>query len=221
MADGPERTVLIVDDHQVVRSGLRQLIGSEPGLTVCGEAKDATTAQQQVEQHDPDLVLLDLSLEGSLNGIELTRQLQSRHPDLQVLILSMHDEALYAERALNAGAAGYVMKRAPGEGILQAIRHVLSGRRYVSKRIAEKQSSGEAGQLNGGASTVSQLSDRELEIFQLLGRGFAPRHIAEKLFLSVKTIETHRRHIKQKLNLDSASELTRYAIQWYKDQESL
>ena len=221
MADGPERTILIVDDHQVVRSGLRQLIGSEPGLTICGEAKDAATAQQQVEEHHPDLILLDLSLEGGLNGIELIRQLHSRDPDLRVLILSMHDEALYAERALGAGAEGYVMKRAPSEELLQAIRRVLSGKRYVSKRMAERQSFS-AGRSPGAASTpLSRLSDRELEVFRLLGNGYAPRHIAEKLFLSVKTIETHRRHIKQKLNLDSASELTRYAVQWYKDQESV
>lgn len=212
-----KRRILIVDDHSVVRRGLRQLVSEEADLAAPWEASTAGEALHLVSQHAPDLVLTDVTLEGA-NGIELVKQLQAHHPDLPVLVISMHDEKLYAERALAAGARGYVMKRIPDEEMLQAIRQVLAGRVYVSEEVRARLFPLEAGHVPSEVSSpVERLSDRELEVFLLLGQGYAPRHIADELCVSVKTVESHRQHLKKKLNLESSAELTRYAIEWHKE----
>lgn len=212
-----ERQILIVDDHSVVRRGLRQLVNEESDLAAPWEAETAGEALHLVSQHAPDLVLVDVTLEGA-SGIELVKQLQAHHPELPVLVISMHDEKLYAERALAAGARGYVMKRTPDEEMLDAIRQVLSGRVHVSEEVRSRLFPLEAGFAPTEVSSpVERLSDRELEVFLLLGQGYAPRHIADELCVSVKTVESHRQHLKKKLNLESSAELTRYAIEWHKE----
>lgn len=216
--DRKPRRVLIVDDHPIVRNGLGQLIGQEDDLTVCGEASDAIEALECARALKPDLVLVDISLGGS-NGIELTKTMRERCPDVAVLVLSMHDESLYAERALRAGAKGYVMKQEAAETVLKAIRKVLQGGLYVSESVAarllQEFVEGSSEPSRGG---VEALSDRELEVFELIGGGIATRDIATKLRLSVKTIETHRAHIKQKLNLKSGTELLHHAVHWSENE---
>ncbi|MEN6427239.1 MAG: response regulator transcription factor [Phycisphaerales bacterium] len=209
-----KRTVLIVDDHPIVRQGLAQLINQEHDLVVCGQAEDAHEAMQAVRESQPDMVIVDISLKDT-SGVELIKDLQVQHPDLPVLTLSMHDEAVYGERALRAGARGYIMKQEATEKVVTAIRRVLAGEIYVSDGMAAKMVSklvGGVGKKTG--SLVERLSDRELEVFRMLGEGYNTREMAEKLHLSVKTIETYRAHIKDKLALQDASELLRSAIQW-------
>ena len=209
-----ESKILIVDDHPIVRRGLAELINREENLMVCGQAEDAYDAMEAIKTLKPDLVIVDISLKEK-SGIEVIKDIKSRYPTLTVLILSMHDESLYAERALRAGAKGYIMKQEATEKVITAIRKVLSGQVYVSNRMAARM----VGKFVGGgpdvgASEIDRLSDRELEVFCLIGQGHGTREIAEKLHLSVKTIETYRAHIKEKLNLTSAAELLRYAIRW-------
>jgi DNA-binding NarL/FixJ family response regulator len=209
-----KRTVLIVDDHPIVRQGLAQLINQEHDLVVCAQAEDAHEAMRAVRESQPDMVIVDISLKGA-SGVELIKDLQVQRPDLPILTLSMHDEAVYGERALRAGARGYIMKQEATEKVVTAIRRVLAGEVYVSDGMAAKMVS----KLVGGASKktgspVERLSDRELEVFRMLGEGYNTREMAEKLHLSVKTIETYRAHIKDKLALQDASELLRSAIQW-------
>lgn len=218
MSDTPHR-LLIVDDHSVVRRGLQQLIDEQSDLAASWTVATATDALELVSEHQPDLALIDVSLENG-SGIELVKQLHAYHSELPVLMVSMHDETLYAERALAAGAQGYIMKEAPDKEMLQAVRRVLEGRIYVSEEVRKrlfplgKGQSALEERSSGARSPVGRLSDRELEVFLLLGRGFAPRHIAEKLSVSVKTVESHRRHLKEKLNLEGSAELTRYAVEW-------
>ena len=211
---GGKRTVLIVDDHPIVRQGLAQLINQEKDLEVCGQAEDAHGAIQAIREHDPDLVIVDISLRDT-SGVDLIKDLRIQYPDLPILTLSMYDEAVYGERALRAGARGYVMKQEAIEKVVTAIRRVLAGEVYVSDEMAAKMLS----KLVGGASKkpsspIESLSDRELEVFRMIGEGFNTREMAERLHLSVKTIETYRAHIKEKLALQDASELLRSAIQW-------
>lgn len=209
-----KRTILIVEDHPIVRQGLAQMVNHEKDLTVCGAAEDPKQAVEQIELLQPELVLLDISLKGG-NGIELLKNIKVRFPKTLILMLSMHDEALYAVRALRAGASGYVMKQEATEKVLTAIRHVLNGEIYLSDRMEKKMMQ----QLVGGRSSrtgspLEDLSDRELEVFGLIGQGHGTRQIAEQLHLSIKTIESHRAHIKEKLNLRNANELVQHAIQW-------
>ncbi|NLH40273.1 MAG: response regulator transcription factor [Planctomycetes bacterium] len=209
-----KRTVLIVDDHPIVRQGLTQLINQESDLLVCGQAEDAHDAIAAIRQFHPDMVIVDISLKDT-SGVELIKDLKVQFPELPVLTLSMHDEAVYGERALRAGARGYIMKQEATEKVVTAIRRVLAGEVYVSDGMAAKMVS----KLVGGvskkpASPIESLSDRELEVFRMIGEGFNTREMAEKLHLSVKTIETYRAHIKDKLALQDASELLRSAIQW-------
>jgi len=209
-----KRTVLIVDDHPIVRQGLAMLINQEQDLVVCGQAEDAHEAMRAVRESEPDMVIVDISLKET-SGVELIKDLQVQHPDLPILTLSMHDEAVYGERALRAGARGYIMKQEATEKVVTAIRRVLEGEIYVSDGMAAKMVSKlvvGAGKRTG--SPVERLSDRELEVFRMLGEGYNTREMAEKLHLSVKTIETYRAHIKDKLGLQDASELLRSAIQW-------
>jgi DNA-binding NarL/FixJ family response regulator len=206
--------ILLVDDHPIVRQGLSEMINQERDLFVCGTAEDVHRALDALEKVGPDLVIADISLKGS-NGIELLKNIKVRYPRTLVLVLSMHDESLYAVRALRAGAAGYIMKQEATDKVLTAIRQVLSGEIYLSERMEKKMMH----QLVGGraartGSPIEDLSDRELEVFGLIGQGHGTRQIAEELHLSIKTIESHRAHIKEKLNLRNATELVQHAIQW-------
>ena len=213
----PKKTknrILLVDDHPIVRQGLSEMINQARDLAVCGTAEDLHGALDAIDGLKPDLVVVDISLRGS-NGIELLKNIKVRFPKLQVLVLSMHDESLYAVRALRAGAGGYIMKQEATENVLTAIRQVLSGEIYLSNQMEKRMMH----QLIGGrtartGSPIEDLSDRELEVFGLIGQGRGTRQIAEELHLSVKTIESHRAHIKEKLNLKSAAELVQHAIQW-------
>lgn len=206
--------ILIVDDHPLLRQGISLLIAQEKDMVVCGEADDGQRAMQAMEETAPDIIILDISLKGT-NGIELLKNIKAVRPDVLVLILSMHDETVYAQRALHAGAAGYVMKAEASEKVLTAIRKVLSGEVYLSEKLGTRMLT----RMVGGRSAImrspiEELSDRELEIFGLIGQGHGTRPIAEKLGLSVKTVESHRAHIKEKLNLKNATELVHHAIQW-------
>jgi DNA-binding NarL/FixJ family response regulator len=206
--------VLLVDDHPVVRQGLARLINDEADLCVCGEADSVAVALEMIAKLEPDLAVIDISM-GGTDGIELIKELKATRPGLLALVLSMHDESLYAERVLRAGAKGYVTKQEAAEKVLTAIRKVLAGEVYVSERIASRLLKAVAGSRQDAAqSPLDRLSDRELQVFRLIGGGMSVREIADKLFLSVKTIETHREHIKEKLNLKSSSELLRYAVQF-------
>jgi DNA-binding NarL/FixJ family response regulator len=212
--NGSKHRILLVDDHPIVRQGLAEMIDQERDLQVCGTAEDVHKALDALEKVKPDLVIADISLKGS-NGIELLKNIKVRYPRTLVLVLSMHDESLYAVRALRAGAAGYIMKQEATEKVLTAIRQVLTGEIYLSEKMEKKMMH----QLVGGrtartGSPIEDLSDRELEVFGLIGQGHGTRQIAEELHLSIKTIESHRAHIKEKLNLRTATELVQHAIQW-------
>jgi DNA-binding NarL/FixJ family response regulator len=217
-AASPKKQVLIVDDHPMMRQGLVQLIGLEPDLAVCGEAENAGVALDAIGTLKPDLVLADISLPGK-NGLELIKDFQTIQPGLPVLVISMHDESLYAERVLRAGGRGYIMKQEGGKKLMQAIRQVLDGKIYVSEKMSADILEIFSGRRAGAESSpLEKLTDREFEIFQLIGQGQRTRDIAEKLHLSVKTVDAHRANIKTKLKLNSATELVRYAVRWAESQ---
>lgn len=217
--DENKMQILIVDDHPVVRDGLTTIINHEQDLNVCGEADNAQHALKAVDELKPDLVVIDISLKDS-DGIELTKSIKARHPNLLVIVLSVHDESVYAERALLAGAKAYLMKDAVSENVVKAIRTVLSGEIYVSNTISKKFLHKIAQDKAGTAKTpIESLSDREFEIFRLIGEGLKASQIARQLHLSIKTIETYRSRIKEKLNLPNAAELLQYAIKWAKNQD--
>lgn len=205
--------ILIVDDHPLVRAGLVLRISSEPDLEVCGQAASEEEGLALVNTSEPELVLIDISLRSG-NGIELIKQIKSKHPKVKMLVISGFDESLYAERALRAGASGYLNKQQSDENVMQAIRTVLDGQRYVSPAIANRLIGQALGNSDESQSTVDRLSDRELEIFRLIGQGLTSSSIANRLFLSTHTIDTHRENIKRKLGLANGSELTRAAVQW-------
>ncbi|MEX2382709.1 MAG: response regulator transcription factor [Opitutales bacterium] len=212
------KKILIVDDHPMMREGLAQLISREKDLSVCGEAEDAAPALDAVEKLNPDLVLIDITLTRK-NGIELIKDIHAIRPDLLTLVISMHDEALYAERVLRAGGSGYIMKQEGGKRIMQAIRTVLSGQIYVSEKVSSKILdifSGRKSQTE--AAPVQRLSDRELEIFHLVGEAKSTKEIAERLNISRKTVEVHKANIKKKLNLKTSYELVSYAARWLASQ---
>src|SRR6202167_1510526 len=208
-----KKTVFIVDDHPLLRQGLALLVNRERDLAVCGEAEEAPTAMKALAAARPDIVIADISLNGP-DGLDLLKNLRILYPDLPVLILSMHDESIYAERALRARANGYIMKQEATEKVLVAVRRILGGDIYLSDRMANKllhqYVSGASADMN---SRLSSLSDRELEVFRLIGEGRSTRQIAEKLHLSIKTVETYQAHIKEKLSLNSGRELVQHAIQ--------
>lgn len=207
------KTIFIVDDHPIVHQGLSELINHEPDLTVCGHAEDAHQAMSAIKKLEPCMVIVDISLKKK-NGMELIKDIKAQYPGLPMLTLSMHDETLYAERALRAGARGYIMKAEATENVVTAIRRVLDNKLYVSERIAERMMHRMVGiRCDTAGSPLDCLSDRELEVLLLIGQGHGSRQIAEKLYLSIKTIETYRAHIKEKLNLSNAAELLRYGIQ--------
>jgi DNA-binding NarL/FixJ family response regulator len=206
--------IFIVDDHPLVRSGFHRLIAAEPGLSVCCEAGSLAEALEQLGAHEPDLAIVDVSLpDGS--GLELIKRMRGRTPHMRVLVASMHDEDLLAERALRAGAMGYINKQEAAEQVIGAIQQILAGHVYVSSRVTERLLRGVTGKAETvQTSAVECLSNRELEVFEFIGRGLGTVDIAEKLHLSVKTIETYRANIKKKLRLTSAAELSRSAIHW-------
>ena len=206
--------IMVVDDHPIVRQGLTQLISSEQGLEVCAEASDAAEALKLLAETRPDLIIVDISL-NSGNGIELIKQIKVRDENVRMLVSSMHDESLFAERALRAGAMGYINKAETTDKVFDAIRQVLAGKIYLSARMTDRmlcRAIGSEEHLSG--SPIDSLSDRELEVFELIGQGLTTRQIAAKLHLSPKTVETYRENIKSKLNLNNATELTRHAVQW-------
>ncbi len=210
-----KRKVLVVDDHPIVREGLAQMINREPDLSVCGDACGMHEALQLIESSRPDILIVDISLDGP-DGLDLLKHIRTQDPGLPVLILSMHDESIYAERALRAGANGYIMKQEATDNVLDALRRILNHEVYVSPRIANKMLQ----QFVGGSATdkrhslVDDLSDRELEVLRLIGAGHGTRQIAEELHLSVKTVETYQAHLKEKLALRNSRELVQYATRW-------
>jgi len=219
-APATAKRILIVDDHPMMRQGLAQLIGNEPDLIVCCEAENAHQALDAIQNQAPDLVLADITLPDK-SGIELIKDIQAMYPGLAVLVISMHDESLYAERVLRAGGRGYIMKQEGGRKLLEAIRHVLTGQIYVSEKMSAKILEIFSGRrLEARKSPVENLTDREFEVFQLIGQGKGTRQIAEKLHLSVKTVEVHRVNVKAKLKLESSSELIRFAVRWVELQNT-
>jgi len=205
---------VIVDDHPLFRKGLEQLIHSDSAFAVCGEVNNASEAMDVIRKLNPDLAIVDLSLPGA-NGIELIKNIRAEFPKLPILLLSMHDESLYALRALRAGAEGYVMKHEAMANVIQAIHEVFNGRPYLSPAMAAQVITKFAHRgSQSEADAVERLSDRELEILELIGKGNEVRQIAKLLHLSPKTVETHRAHIKEKLNLQNARQVTRFAVQW-------
>ncbi len=215
MNTGKNSTVFIVDDHPLIRRGLRQLFETQATITVCGEAGSIAEAINGVKRCSPDLVIVDISLpDGS--GLDLIKRLHATNPDQLILVSSMHDERLLAERVLRAGAMGYVGKQEAPEHLITAVNKVLAGKVYLSEGVTEQLliNSYASNSAVKPQSPIEALSNRELEVFEQIGGGFSTMKIAEHLNLSVKTIETHRAHIKEKLNLASSSELVRHAVQW-------
>ena len=206
-------TVLLVDDHPIVRQGLAQLINQEPDLAVCGHAADANSAFHAIAANRPDIVILDISLNGP-DGLAVLKEIRLNDTSLPVLVLSMHDESLYAERALRAGANGYIMKQEATERVLEAIRRIRGGEVYVSDRIAKRLLRQVVSSPAPGKSPMEALTDRELAVFRLIGKGRGTREIADDLHVSVKTVETYQAHIKEKLSLKNARELVQHAFQW-------
>jgi DNA-binding NarL/FixJ family response regulator len=209
------RRVLIVDDHPIVRQGLRRMIDLEPDLTVCGEAQGEREARSAIRDLNPDVAIVDISLTQG-DGLELVRNVHAQHPNLPILVLSMHDELIYAERLLAAGASGYIMKHAASEQLLTALRQVLDGEKYLSEAVQSvlgQARPGEAAIM--GSDPIDRLSNRELQVMNLIGRGQSSREAADALGLSVKTVETHRQSLKRKLNLATNAQLVQYAVDWY------
>jgi DNA-binding NarL/FixJ family response regulator len=212
--------VLLVDDHPVLRKGLGQMINAESDLMVCGEAEDASKAFEAVGTMTPDVAVVDISLKRG-NGIELIKNVKARYPDLAILVLSMHDEALYAERALRAGSLGYIMKEEATEQVITAIRRVVTGEIFLSERMKSRMLQ----QLANGrgkivVSPIEQLTDRELQVFRLIGEGRSTRQIAAELHLSVRTVEAYREYIKDKLSLKNSTELVQHAFHWVHNEEA-
>lgn len=207
--------IVIVDDHPIVRHGLARLIDGEPDLHVCASASTPAEALDAVRREKPDLALVDLAL-GEESGLELIKSLRALRPELRVLVISMHDEVHYADRVLRAGALGYIMKQEPAEQMIAAIHQVLAGNIYLSEPMAVSLLNRMVGEKKRaeGESPLDRLSDRELQVLEYIGKGFGTREIAEKLHLSVKTVENYREHLKTKLKLRTSTELVRYAVRW-------
>ncbi len=211
----PRAKLFIVDDHPIIRAGFRELLEQEPDLEVVGTADSAPEAMKMIEILKPDLAVVDISLNKDMGGLELIKDMKIRFPAVKILVLSMHDETIFAERALRAGAKGYVMKEQATEKVLTAIRQVLKGEIYLNEKVASRiLSKLVESRSDGSQSSVGTLSDRELEVFEMIGQGRGTRQIAQKLHLSVKTVEAHRLHIREKLQLKNGTELLQQAILW-------
>jgi len=218
MGDNRKTNIVIVDDHPMMRKGLSITLDTEPGFNVVAQIDRGEELLRRFDDLDPDLIVVDVSLPG-MSGLELIKHLVSRDPDSKILVVSRHDESLYAERAIRAGAKGYVMKLEASEVLLKAARKILRGGVYVSDEVSEKLLMGMArGQKDFAESPIDTLSDRELEVFELTGKGNSTREIAEKLHLSVKTVESYRGRIKSKLNLENATELMVHAVKWVENE---
>ncbi len=213
------KRLLLVDDHPIMRHGLAQLIRAEAGLQVCGEAGSAREGLEAVGRLGPDLVVIDLTLPDK-SGLELLKDIQACHPGTLCLVLSMHDEGMYGERALRAGARGYIMKEAAADHLITAVRKVLAGGIYVSDSMASRMLEQVTGQ-RLRAAALDSLTDRELEVLEMIGQGVATKVIAEKLCISARTVEAHRAHIKEKLGITDGAALVRYAVQWIERQARL
>jgi DNA-binding NarL/FixJ family response regulator len=213
------KRLLLVDDHPIMRHGLVQLISAEPDLEVCAEAGNAAEGMTAAAKQNPDLVIADLTLPDK-HGLEFIKDLRALHPDLQIMVLSMHDESLYAERALRAGARGYLMKEAAAEHLIRAVRRVLGGDIYLSDKMASVMLELLSGQRKTSTlAGIDRLTDRELEVLQLIGSGRGTRQIADQLHVSVRTIDAHRAHIKDKLQLPDGNALVRHAVRWVENQQ--
>ena len=215
-----KRRVLIVDDHPIVRQGLRRVMENEDDLVVCGEAESARDARALIKELNPDVVIADISLKQG-DGIELVRDVRAHHPTLPILVLSMHDETIYAERMLSAGANGYIMKQAASDQFLASVRRVLEGGIYVSEAVGTNMiQKFAAGGAYISANPIDRLSNRELQILHMIGKGMSTRETAQSLNLSIKTIESHRQRIKRKLNLSTGTQLVQYAVNWFTGREA-
>lgn len=212
--------IVLIDDHPIVRQGLKQIIEIDPEFKVVEEASNADDAIKIINATNPDIAIIDISLDGDINGIDLVKAVKQRFPEIICIVLSMYEESLYAERAIRAGAKGYIVKKEATKGITDIIRKVISGEIYLSQQISARI----LGKLLHGStdttdSSIEILSDREFEVFQLVGNGFSSREIADKLNLSIHTIESHKRHIREKLKLKNAMDLVKHAVQWVLTQE--
>ena len=215
----PRKRILLVDDHPFMRAGLAQLIDRQTDMVVCGEAGDPASAIAALARTGADLLLTDITMPGR-SGLEFIKDLQATHPDLPIMVVSMHDEAIYAERALRAGARGYIMKESGGEALLDALRQVLAGQVYVSAKMAARVLDNLSGRKpRGSHSPIEKLTDREFEVFQLIGQGKSTREIAKQLHISSKTVDVHRSHIKEKLALGDVTALVRHAVRWVETQQ--
>ncbi|MEQ1748438.1 MAG: response regulator transcription factor [Prosthecobacter sp.] len=215
------KRLLLVDDHPIMRHGLAQLIRSEEGLEVCAEAGNARDGLTAVGQFNPDLVVIDLTLPDK-NGLELLKDIQALYPGTLCLVLSMHDEALYGERALRAGARGYIMKEAAADHLITAVRKVLGGGIYVSDGMASRMLEQVSGhRQKASVAAIDTLTDRELEVLEMIGQGIATKLIGERLNISTRTVEAHRAHIKDKLSITDGAALVRYAVQWVEQQAGM
>jgi DNA-binding NarL/FixJ family response regulator len=212
-------SILLMDDHPMTRYGMARLIEQEPDLTVCGEAQNPQRALEAIRKQKPQVVLADLTVPGG-EGLEFIKDLRALHPNVAVLVVSVHDEEFYAERALRAGARGYIMKNEGGEKLIQAIRQILRGKTYLSEKMSEKAAEILSGRRQRAQdATLGKLTDREFEVFRLLGQGLTAREIGQFLHLGTKTIETHRLHIREKLQVKSGPALIKYAVRWAGAQE--
>lgn len=208
-------SIMIVDDHPIVANGIQQLIDRETDMKVVNSVQDADSAVKSIDKIQPDLIIVDISLKGSTNGIDLIKGLKKRYPRIKSLVLSMHDENLYAERAIKAGAKGYIMKNDLTDNIIRAIRIIMKGNLYLSENITSKLLNNMVNQTEDDESAVvNTLSDREFEVFQLISNGVKTSDIAKTMNISVKTVEAHKLRIKSKLNIESSTALTKYAIEW-------
>jgi DNA-binding NarL/FixJ family response regulator len=209
-------SIMIVDDHPIVANGIQQLINRESDMKVCQSVHDAESAIKSIEKETPDLIIVDISLKGSTNGIDLIKSLKKRYPKIKALVLSMHDENLYAERAIKAGAKGYIMKNDLTDNIVRAIRNILNGNLYLSETITSKLLNNIVNkeQKKEDEEEIKKLSDREFEVFQFVSKGTKSMIIAKEMNISIKTVEAHKLRIRNKLNLKSSNELNKYALEW-------
>jgi len=212
--------VFILDDHPLFRFGLKRLIDAQPDMIVCGEAQNAIAGLDEAVKLSPDLITVDISLNQSMNGIEFVKNIRSHLDSTRILVLSVHDESVYALRALRAGAQGYLMKEEVLEGVVEAIRVVAGGGIFMSEALRQRLLVNLVGGNETGQSAIDTLSDRELEVLQLSGQGQSPREIANQMGISLKTVESHRMRVREKLHMDSTAELQRFAIAWNGQGES-